>query len=81
MRFTPRRAAMFGRLRRPRRVRRLVEIGREEKLDRTLPETLEGNIGMQRAALKNGFSLHHVPQLGQLDALLDLREPVATESH
>jgi acetyltransferase len=65
-------------------LRRLVEIGREEKMDRIVAEILDGNIGMQRAAIKNGFRLHRTPELGQLDALIDLREPVtapvATES-
>jgi acetyltransferase len=65
-------------------LRRLVEIGREENMDRIVAEILENNMGMQRAAIKNGFRLHRSPELGEVDALIDLREssrsPVATQS-
>ncbi len=41
-------------------LRRLVQIGRDEKLERITASILSGNIGMQRVARKIGFKLQRV---------------------
>jgi predicted CoA-binding protein/GNAT superfamily N-acetyltransferase len=52
-------------------LKRLVEIGRREKLERITALILEENVPMRRLAEKVGFTLQHSP--GECMASLDLR--------
>ena len=49
----------------------LVQIGRDEKLDRITAVILPDNLGMQRVARKAGFQLHHAE--GEVTAELTLK--------
>jgi acetyltransferase len=49
-------------------LRRLVEIGREEKLRRITADILPDNIPMQKICSKLGFKLKHDPENGVVEA-------------
>jgi acetyltransferase len=53
--------------------RRLLQIGREEKLERIVGYILSENIDMQRLCQKLGFRLQHSPGDPAVNAILDLR--------
>jgi len=54
-------------------LRRLVQIGRDEKLERIFASILSGNVAMQRVARKIGFKLKRAE--GEFHAELDLSKP------
>jgi acetyltransferase len=54
-------------------LRRLVQIGRDEKLERIFASILSGNVAMQRVSRKAGFKLKRGD--GEFYAELDLRKP------
>jgi acetyltransferase len=53
-------------------LRRLVAIGRDEKLDRITADILPENTEMQRVSEKVGFTLHHAPGEAVVRAVLEL---------
>ncbi len=53
-------------------LQRLVDIGRDERLEWICAEILPGNIPMQRTAEKVGFSLRTLPESGRVQAILGL---------
>jgi acetyltransferase len=54
-------------------LRRLVEIGRDEKLRRITGEILQDNYGMVRSSRKVGFQIRPQPGEGTVEAILDLQ--------
>ena len=50
----------------------LVQIGRNEKLDRIIGYILPENHRMQRLCKKAGFELHHAPEASELKAHIEL---------
>jgi acetyltransferase len=59
-------------------VRRLIHIGREEKLEKIRADIMAENVVMQRVCEKLGFLLHHEPADGLVSAELDLGGHAAT---
>jgi acetyltransferase len=53
-------------------VRRLIHIGREEKLEKIRADIMAENVVMQRVCKKLGFRLHHESADGLVSAELDL---------
>ncbi len=53
-------------------LQRLVEIGRDERLEWICAEILPGNTAMQRTAEKVGFTLRTLPESGRVQAILRL---------
>ncbi|MBI3961307.1 MAG: GNAT family N-acetyltransferase, partial [Deinococcus sp.] len=53
-------------------LRRLVQVGRDERLQRIGADILLDNIAMQRVCEKLGFSLHHDPEDGIVRAEIEL---------
>jgi acetyltransferase len=54
-------------------LRRLVQIGRDEKLERIFASILSGNVAMQRVSRKIGFKLKRAES--EFHAELDLSKP------
>jgi acetyltransferase len=53
-------------------VRRLLEIGRDERLDRIVADILAANHAMQRLCEKLGFSLNRTADGSAFRAMIDL---------
>ena len=53
-------------------LRRLLEIGRDEQLDRIVADMLPENDAMQYLCRKLGFSMHHLPGDTAMQAVVDL---------
>ena len=56
-------------------MRRLIAIGRDERLRRIVADILPENHNMQRICTKLGFGLRHLPADGVVRAEIDLATP------
>jgi len=59
-------------------MRRLIHIGRQERLEKVRADIMAENVVMQRVCEKLGFRLHHELEEGLVLAELDLREQAGT---